>query len=458
MVFVGVPVSAADTFDDDGGSSFSYDDSGSNDDGGYDDSYNQSANDGSYEDSGSEFDYSGAGFDDLGPGDEEPTDAPDDEPNGSTEEEPPIGGTQEGGGQEGGGQEGGGQEGGGHADPSEGPQGEPEDPSGEATPIPFDPGPDPHGHDGPNGGHDPDDPTVTAPTPDVKTASETKSVQTMSQTMTSTQVSQYSQSIKTTFSRGNYSNGGSRLRSPVSRWNSDWTGYDHFYRPVFTNPYQQPMTVMYRADGAQQALTIPPLQKAVLSTRMKPGVYSFTSMVGPENGPPTAISVGSFSGGGYKPRPGQEEPPKPPAQTSIKNPLVQVKFNQGVSQPFRVSSLTDLGQDPSVNNTTRVLLDGEIPAWGQWSKTDSGEALFVITETQLLPGIKPPAQEPLPGYNVKLVSSTGKSQSAGESKDVFVIVAASAAGLLALVAIGIVVVKRRKSAAQAPTEIIDANS
>jgi LPXTG-motif cell wall-anchored protein len=191
---------------------------------------------------------------------------------------------------------------------------------------------------------------------------------------------------------------------------------------------------------------------------MKPGVYSFTSMVGPENGPPTAISVGSFSGGGYKPRPGQEDPPKPPVQTSIKNPWVQVKFNQGVSQPFQVSSLTDLGKDPSVNNATRVLLDGEIPAWGEWSKTDSGEALFVITETQLLPGVKPPAQEPLPGYNVKLVSSTGKPPSSGESTDVFLIVAAAAAGLLALGVIGVFVVKRRKSNDEAPTASIDANS
>lgn len=458
-LFAGVPVAAADTFDDDGGSSYNYDDSGSYDEGGYDDGYDANADAGGYADSGSEFDYSGAEFDGIGQDDgesdegtnTEPSDEPgQDEPN-TSGEETPAGGPEEeptGGGMQ--------------TEPSEpetpggGMQTEPSGAPGEgpieATPLPpetdiptLEPGPT-------------DDPgtTNTAPTPDVKTASDTKSVQTVSKTMTSTQVSQYSQSIKSTFSKSNFSSGGSRLRSPVSRWNSGWTGYDHFYRPVFTNPFQQPMQVMYRADGAQQVLTIPPLQKAVLSTRLNPGVYSFTSMVGPENGPPTNISVGSFSGGGYKPRPGQEAPPKPPAQNSIKNALVQVKFNQGTSQPFRVGTLVDLGQDASVNNSTRVLLDGEIPAWGQWSKTDSGEALFVISETQLLPGIKPPAQEPLPGYNVKLVSSTSKPTSAAASSRTYVIIAAAAAGVLALIAVVTVMFRRRKKSTDQPTELIDA--
>jgi hypothetical protein len=292
-----------------------------------------------------------------------------------------------------------------------------------------------------------------APQTDVTTAEDTKAVQTYSEVVTSEEITQYSESIKQTFSKGNYSKGGNRLRSPVKRWNSKWTGYDHFYRPVFTNPYSTPMKVLYRADGKQQELTVPPMQKAVLSTRMKPGVYSFTSSTGPENGPPTNVAVGSFSGGGFKPRPGQEPPQKPPVRQAINNPLVQVKFTQGTSAPFRVTSLTDLGKDPSVNNLTRVLLDGEIPAWGEWGKTDKGEALFSITETQLLPGVKPPAQEPIPGYDIKLVSSTKKTQSWFESNKIIITIAGAAAGLLALIGVALVVLKRRK-ASNAQTDIL----
>jgi len=286
-----------------------------------------------------------------------------------------------------------------------------------------------------------------APDQDVDAAEETVAVQTASEVMTSEEVTSYSKSVQSTFTKGNYSNRGRSLRSPVKQWNSKWTGYDHFYRPVFTNPYQTPMKVLYRADGKQQVLTVPPMQKAVLSTRMKPGVYSFTSMSGPEGAPPTNVSVGSFSGGGFKPRPGQQGPTKPPATTSIKNALVQVKFAQGTSEPFRVGSLTDLGKDSSMKNATRVLLDGEIPAWGDWSKNDKGEKLFVITETQLLPGVKPPAQEPLPGYNIKLAANQAP-KSWLESNKMLVTLAGAGAGLLALGGIGFLVFKRRKSAAE----------
>jgi hypothetical protein len=220
---------------------------------------------------------------------------------------------------------------------------------------------------------------------------------------------------------------------------------------VFTNPYSTPMLVMYLADGKQQVLTVPPMEKAVLSTRMKPGVYSFTSMTGPENGPPTKVSVGSFSGGGYKPRPDQAPPAKPPVKTPMKNVLVQVKFTQGVSEPFKVSSLLDLGKDPSINNATRVLLNGEIPAWGEWSKNDKGEQQFIVTKTQLLPGVKPPGQEPLPGYDIKLIS-TQKSKSWLESNQTILVIGAVSAGLLAFIGGALALFRRRRRSADKQSE------
>jgi hypothetical protein len=426
------PVSSADPFDDDGGS-YAYDDSGSNDDGGYDDGYAEPADEGNYGDSDSsdyfdtgEFEEPVGDGDDGGGfgGDQPPSDAPEEQPGGGFGgDQPPSGAPEE-------------HPGGGFGG-DQPPSGAPEEHPGGGF------GGDQHPGEG-GGLLQPGE--LTAPNNDVAVAENTKATQLTSETMTSEVVTSYSQSIQKTFTKSNYSNSSTSLYSPVSQWNSHWTGYDHFYRPVFTNPYSTPMKIMYRADGKQQVLTVPPMEKAVLSTRMKPGVYSFTSMTGPVNGPPTKVSVGSFSGGGYKPRPGQEPPMKPPASVAIKNALVQVKYAQGTSEPFRVSSLTDLGKDSSLKDATRVLLDGEIPAWGEWSTGGKGERMFVISETQLLPGVKPPSQEPLPGYNIKLVSTqkSVESHSWLESNRTLIVVGGAAAGLLALLGIAFTVLRRRR--------------
>ena len=232
------------------------------------------------------------------------------------------------------------------------------------------------------------------------------------------------------------------MSSPVSQWNSGWLSYDRYYRPIFTNPYRSPMQVIYDYGGKPQVFTVPPLQRSVINVPNS-GVYSFTASTKPESGPPTNVSVGSFSGGGFQPAPGQAPPQKPAKLNTTENALVQVKFDRGSSDPFRVKSLTDLGKDPSVNNATKVLLDEEVPAWGDWSKTPQGEAVFVINQTQLLPGVTPPAQEPLPGYNVKLAAAQHSTSWISRHSTVLIVVAVVAA-TLALVAVGLIVVTRRR--------------
>lgn len=111
-----------------------------------------------------------------------------------------------------------------------------------------------------------------------------------------------------------------------------------------------------------------------------------------------------------------------------------------------MKTLTDLGADPTVNGTTKVLLDEEIPAWGQWSKTDKGDALFVINQTQTLPGINPPAQQPLPGYNVKLTAAE-KTSWVDRNKTLLISVAVGA-GVLALAGVGFILLTRRQRGTQ----------
>lgn len=184
-----------------------------------------------------------------------------------------------------------------------------------------------------------------------------------------------------------------------------------------------------------------PQRRAVLDVA-DPGVYSFTAITRPPSGPPTNISVGSFSGGDFQPDLGQAPPQKSVAVQTSKNPLVQVKFVRGTSDPFRVSSLVELGKDEAVNGATKVLLDGEIPAWGEWSKNSAGEAQFEITETQLLPGLKPPGQDPLPGYRVQLAAAS-RDASDEHNRNLLVGVAVTT-GVLALAAIGAIMAKQRR--------------
>ena len=283
-----------------------------------------------------------------------------------------------------------------------------------------------------------------APAQDVATAKAAAVVSASSVEATSVEISSYRESIESTFTSSSFTTS-SVLSSPVTQWNSRWLSYDPFYRPVFTNPYQIPLQVMYDYGGKPQLFTVPPLQRAALDVP-NAGVYNFTSMTRPASGPASNVSVGSFSGGGFQPAPGQAPPQKPAGLKTIKNALVQVKFASGTSDPFRVSLLNDLGKDDAVSGATKVLLDGEVPAWGQWVKSGKGEDMFQITETQLLPGVKPPAQDPLPGYKIKLAAAQRSSTSWLDQNKTLLIGVGAGAGLLALAAIGFALARRRGSA------------
>jgi len=405
-LFAGAPVSAADPYDDDGGGS-SYDGGGAaessgggqeapGESGGAQDAPGESG-------AGQEAPTEGAGGQatpEQGDGGGE-VDAPDQSgdghDHGGTHDD---GGTHEGGD----GQAGVGQAGGGQADPTE----------------------------------------LDAPESDVTTAQTSTTTQVTTTTSTE-EVTTYQQSITSTMSTSTLS-ATMALSSPVSVWNSSWLSYDTYYRPVFANPYRIPLQVIYDYGGGPQTFTVPPLQRAVIDVP-NAGVYSFTAATKPASGPPTNVSVGSFSGGGFQPAPGQAPPQKPVKLNTTKNALVQVKFDRGTSEPFRVSSLTDLGKDPSAKNTTKVLLDEEIPAWGEWSKTSTGEALFVITTTQLLPGVSRPGQEPLPGYNIKLAAAEQSTSWFSKNSTILII---AGVGVLALVAaiVLFVVPKRRRTTDQ----------
>jgi hypothetical protein len=411
-LFAGTAVSVADPFDDDDGGGSSY--SGGDDGGGMPESP-----------SGGVEEPSGGGMHDE-PGGVEP-------PSGGTHEEP--GGVEE---PSGGGMH---DEPGGSEPPAGGTHDEPSGTNG----APGSEGPADGGAQEPAAGGDiaePAEPQATQE--DISTALASQVETTTSTEVSSEEITSYQESVSETVSTSTLTTG-LTLSSPVALWNSSWITYDSYYRPVFTNPYRTPLSVLYDYGGHTQVFTVPPLQRATLNVP-NAGTYNFTAMTRPPSGPATNLSVGSFSGGGYQPAPGQAPPQKPAPVNTQKNVLVQVKFDRGQSEPFRVKSLTDLGKDPAVNGATKVLLDEEVPAWGQWSKTDKGEALFVINQTQLLPGVQRPGQEPLPGYNVKLTAASQSTSWLDRNKTVLIGVAV-AAGVLALAAVGFMVVSRRRSAA-----------
>jgi len=68
--------------------------------------------------------------------------------------------------------------------------------------------------------------------------------------------------------------------------------------------------------------------------------------------------------------------------------------------------------------------------------------MFEITETQLMPGIKPPGQEPLPGYKIQLVNAESSTSWFNRNKTLMLGVAGGS-GVLALIAVAVLVLRRR---------------
>lgn len=298
------------------------------------------------------------------------------------------------------------------------------------------------------------DPAVDADTPEPDVADvpqeafdEANSAEALdveSTTASETEVTEVTESLESFESSTSTTTSSSTWGSGVAQWNSGWTTYDNWYRPVFTNPYSTPMQMYYYYDNATRVFEVPPMQRGVL-TAPEQGVYSFTAVNKDPSGKPVTVSTGSFSGGGYQPAPGQPPPAKPVPPTTFKNVLVQLKYDDKLSKPFRVKTLADLGDDPSVGGH-RVLLDDETQVWGTWSKTSGGERLFEVTSTQQLPGLSKQSQGPLPGYQVQLTSNEAAPAPAEKTwvKPLVIVVAVAAALAIGAVVFFVLSGRRRK--------------
>ena len=233
------------------------------------------------------------------------------------------------------------------------------------------------------------------------------------------------------------------LVSHVRQWRPEWVQYDEYYRPIFLNPYRDPVRIAYMYDRLPRIVIIPPLARMVIEA-VQYAAYSFTAAVlAPINAVVdtaqalTNIAVGSFFGGGYFPGVGLPLPPPPPPVLRYDNVPVFVNYAQRAYEPFRVRQIVDVGDDAQFGER-KVLLDGATPAWGQWTETPTGERQFEIHRTQQFPGLDAPAEGPLPGdYKLRLLSDASPD-TGFTGRDIFLFVAAGVIGTLGFGAIGMV--------------------
>jgi hypothetical protein len=199
----------------------------------------------------------------------------------------------------------------------------------------------------------------------------------------------------------------------VRQWSPDWVQYDDYYRPVFANPYRDPVKIIYMYQNAPRILMIPPLSRIVMEVAQF-AAYSFTAVVMNAVNTVANVAVGSFFGGGFFPGIGLPLPPPPPPLLRYDNVPVFVNYSQQRYEPFRVQRIIDVGNDAQYGER-KVLLDGVTPAWGQWTQTPAGERQFEVHRTQQFPGLDEPREAPLPGdYQLRLASD--ESGSSGFSR------------------------------------------
>jgi len=227
----------------------------------------------------------------------------------------------------------------------------------------------------------------------------------------------------------------------VRQWRPDWVEYDEYYRPVLSNPYRDPVRIVYMYQNAPRLAFIPPLGRIVLEVAQY-AAYSFTAVVTNTINQAVNVAVGSFFGGGFFPGIGLPLPPPPPALVNFANVPVQVRYPDATYQPFRVAKIVDVGPDRQFGEQ-KVLLDGVTPAWGQWKQTPSGERSFEVHKTQQFPGLDDPRPGPLPG-DYQLTLASDESPSGMNKRDVYLIAVAVACGALSIGAVALAVFMGRR--------------
>jgi hypothetical protein len=228
----------------------------------------------------------------------------------------------------------------------------------------------------------------------------------------------------------------------VRQWDPNWVEYDDYYRPVFSNPYRNPVKIVYIYQNAPRIVYIPPLARIVLEVAQF-AAYSFTAIVTNTINQAVNVAVGSFFGGGYYPGIGLPLPPPPPPLFRYDNVPVQVRYsNNRVYEPFRVQRIVDVGNDNQYGER-KVLLDGVTPAWGEWTQTAAGERQFEVHRTQQFPGLDEPREGPLPGdYQLRLASD--ESSTGLDRRDIYLLATAVVLGVLSLGAVAWVVLLGRR--------------
>lgn len=237
--------------------------------------------------------------------------------------------------------------------------------------------------------------------------------------------------------------GDNRWDRNVRQWRPDWVQYDEYYRPVLSNPYRDPVRIVYIYQNLPRVVNIPPLARIVLEVAQY-AAYSFTAVVQNTVQQVANVAVGSFFGGGYFPGVGLPLPPPPPPLLNYANVPVQVRYSDATYEPFRVNKIVDVGDDRQYGER-KVLLDGVTPAWGQWRQTPSGERSFEVHKTQQFPGLDDPQEAPLPGdYQLRLAAE--ESSSGMNKRDVYLIAVAVACGALSIgaVVLAVFIGRRRR--------------